>query len=426
MINRNLEVNNMSFIIDRLDSLLKERAEEIENWLMKKREIRQPFLYSSVDLRHSGYKLTPVDTNLFPAGFNNLSEAAKARAIRFFDRRLLEMQPNPQKILIIPENHTRNLGYLENLFILSGLLSQTGREVVIGNVASEAPLTLETLSGATITQYPVSQHNGKLVTQNGFIPDMIILNNDCTGGVPAVLENISQPIEPPFWMGWYNRRKSEHFRAYEAIATEFAEHFGFDPWFITAIWHRCAIVDFKDQKHIESAVAGVDKVIAQITEKYAEHGVKDKPYVFVKADSGTYGMGIMTVSSGEELRELNKKTRNKMNIVKEGVQNTEVIIQEGVPTIDKVGDSPAEAMLYLVDGIPIGGAYRVNDERDALSNLNANGMRFVGMCDESEFDETSRIKITNCNFHVFGLVSALATLAASDEVYDNFAMGFSI
>jgi len=30
-------------------------------------------VYCSVDLRNAGFKLAPVDTNLFPGGFNNLS-----------------------------------------------------------------------------------------------------------------------------------------------------------------------------------------------------------------------------------------------------------------------------------------------------------------------------------------------------------------
>ena len=45
----------------------------IEHWLRGKwREHTVPF-YSSVDLRNSGFKLAPVDTNLFPGGFNNLN-----------------------------------------------------------------------------------------------------------------------------------------------------------------------------------------------------------------------------------------------------------------------------------------------------------------------------------------------------------------
>jgi glutamate--cysteine ligase len=34
---------------------------------------------TSVDLRNAGFKLAPVDTNLFPGGFNNLNPALPCR-----------------------------------------------------------------------------------------------------------------------------------------------------------------------------------------------------------------------------------------------------------------------------------------------------------------------------------------------------------
>lgn len=47
----------------------------IERWFrLQFIEHTAPF-YSSVDLRNSGFKLAPVDTNLGPAGFNNLNPA---------------------------------------------------------------------------------------------------------------------------------------------------------------------------------------------------------------------------------------------------------------------------------------------------------------------------------------------------------------
>src|SRR5207253_2175522 len=94
--------------------------------------------------------------------------------------------------------------------------------------------------------------------------------------------------------------------------------------------------------------------------KHRQYGIADDPYVFVKADSGTYGMGIMTVRSGSEMMELNKKNRNKMQAVKEGTEVHAVIVQEGIATVDRVNDKPAEPMIYLIDGIPTGGMYRVN------------------------------------------------------------------
>ncbi|MBD3727807.1 MAG: glutamate--cysteine ligase, partial [Moraxella osloensis] len=50
----------------------------IESWFRCQfRSTPAPF-YASVDLRNAGFKLAPVDTNLFPAGFNNLHPDLRA------------------------------------------------------------------------------------------------------------------------------------------------------------------------------------------------------------------------------------------------------------------------------------------------------------------------------------------------------------
>ena len=64
----------MSHIIETLDTLFSSKEKDIDAWFEKQYKNSPPPFYSSVDLRHSGYKIAPVDTNLFPAGFNNLSE----------------------------------------------------------------------------------------------------------------------------------------------------------------------------------------------------------------------------------------------------------------------------------------------------------------------------------------------------------------
>ncbi|MBI3616766.1 MAG: glutamate--cysteine ligase [Candidatus Omnitrophica bacterium] len=43
--------------------------EEIYRWLDSHERSKELPLYSSVDIRDSGFKLAVVDTNLFPAGF---------------------------------------------------------------------------------------------------------------------------------------------------------------------------------------------------------------------------------------------------------------------------------------------------------------------------------------------------------------------
>jgi glutamate--cysteine ligase len=87
-----------------------------------------------------------------------------------------------------------------------------------------------------------------------------------------------------------------------------------------------------------------------------------------------------------------------------------VIIQEGVPTADVVDGGIAEPMVYLVDGHPVGGAFRINEARDTYNNLNAAGMRFVPMCEDASAECMKTLS-------PLGLVARLATLAASREEY---------
>ena len=94
-----------------------------------------------------------------------------------------------------------------------------------------------------------------------------------------------------------------------------------------------------------------------------EYGVKEDPFVIVKADAGTYGMGIMTVKDGAEVRALNRRQRNKMAVVKEGLQVTEVMVQEGVYTFESINEAVAEPVIYMIDHYVVGGFYRVHTSR---------------------------------------------------------------
>ena len=63
-----------------------------------------------------------------------------------------------------------------------------------------------------------------------------------------------------------------------------------------------------------------------------------------------------------------------MSVVKEGQQVTEVIIQEGVPTYERMNDAVAEPVVYMIDRYVVGGFYRVHAERGIDENLNAPGL----------------------------------------------------
>jgi glutamate--cysteine ligase len=408
-------------VLELLKNLLAQHCDEVTAWLDARRmESGAPF-YSSVDLRHSGFKLAPVDTNLFPAGFNKLSAAARQRAALYAKDRFSRCAQTIERVLIIPENHTRNIGYIDNLAALKSILEAAGAKVEIGSlIATDAPILVTTSDGQSLQELPLARERSMLVTSSGFTPQLIVINNDLTSGLPEILRGVTQPMAPRPSQGWHRRRKSIHFDAYDKLAREFAEIFQIDPWLITSESHKCGRVNFSEKQGLECVAMGVEKVLHRMRAHYAEYGITEEPYVYVKSDAGTYGMGITTVKSGDEMLEINKKLRNKMNVIKEGVQSTEVVIQEGIPTIDAIDGAPAEPMLYLMDGHAVGGAYRVNKERDAQNNLNATGMEFVGMCDEGE---TGTVTMPSCRFGALGLVAEIASLAAPLEEYGE---GYSI
>jgi glutamate--cysteine ligase len=171
---------------------------------------------------------------------------------------------------------------------------------------------------------------------------------------------------------------------------------------------------------MECVQSNADALLTKIRRKYKEYGIAEKPFVIVKADNGTYGMGIMTVRDAKELDAVNRKTKNKMSVVKEGQQVTQVIIQEGVPTYERVNDAVAEPVVYMLDRYVVGGFYRVHAERGIDENLNAPGASFVPLA----FAESSHLPRPGekpgasapNRFYMYGVIGRLAMLAASYEL----------
>ena len=90
------------------------------------------------------------------------------------------------------------------------------------------------------------------------------------------------------------RRKTNHFQAYEEeVAKKFAKLLGMDPWLINPLFARCGEVNFSDGTGAECLMSNAeDALLAKIRRKFKEYGINEKPFIIVKADAGTYGMGI--------------------------------------------------------------------------------------------------------------------------------------
>lgn len=404
-----------------LEQRILDSSSAIERWFRLRWQAHESPFYTSVDLRNSGFKLAPVDTNLYPGGFNNLNPAFIPLAVQAATSLIERICPKAKNLLLIPENHTRNRWYLENVAVLAAILGQTGLEVRLGSLNLEVtgPTELETASGKKLTVEPLKRSGTRLGLE-GFDPCAIVVNNDLSSGIPEILTGLDeQVLLPPLHAGWVVRTKSQHFAAYDDVASDFGQLLKIDPWLVNPYHAQCGEIDFQARAGEECLSSNVSMLLEKIRLKYLEYGIKETPYVAVKADAGTYGMGVMMVRDASEVRDLNRKQRNKMAVVKEGLVVSNVIIQEGVQTMERIEDKVAEPVVYMIGQYVIGGFYRVHGARGAEENLNAPGMHFVPLA----FDESCTVPDPHASceappnrFYAYGVVGRLAAAGAALEL----------
>lgn len=404
-----------------VEKIILNQIPKIESWFRVKWKETPPPLTSSVDLRHAGFKLAPVDTNLFPAGFNNLNPEFLPLCIQAAQIALVEYIPDCTKILILPETHTRNKFYFQSLSVLRNILIKAGFVVRIGSLDPELKESMEVSfdHGDNFLIEPL-QREGNRVGLDNFNPCFLLLNNDLSSGIPHILQGLQQRIRPTAKLGWATRLKSSHFQFFNEVAHEFSDLVGLDPWLICPYFSALDGIDFMTQEGVEQLAQEVDKILALVSDKYSIYGITEKPFVVVKADNGTYGMSVMMVHSGDELCQLNRKQRTKMSASKGSRKVDRVIIQEGVYTFETMPNGAvAEPVLYMIGQFVVGGFYRVHQGRGKDENLNAPGMHFEPLafaqaCNMPSDDS----EVLDCpnRFYAYGVIARLAALAAAREI----------
>jgi glutamate--cysteine ligase len=408
--------------INELEQRILESMPAIERWFRLEWMEHTPPIYTSVDLRNAGFKLAPVDTNLYPGGWNNLTTEMLPLAVQAGMAAIEKICPEAKNLLLIPENHTRNTFYLSNVVQLQRIFGQAGLNVRLGTLNPEItePTEVQLPNGESVLLEPLVRTKHRLGLKN-FDPCTILVNNDLSVGTPEVLKNLNEQfLLPPLHAGWSIRRKSTHFEAYEEVAKRFAKMLGMDHWLINPMFERCGEVNFADGTGMDCLRTHTESLLNRIKRKYKDYGINEKPFVVVKADNGTYGMGIMTVRDVSDLDALNRKSRNKMNVIKDGQTVSDVIIQEGVLTHERINETVAEPVVYMLDRYVVGGFYRVHAERGVDENLNAPGASFVPLA----FEQSAQLPEPGAKpgvsapnrFYMYGVVARLAMLAASYEL----------
>lgn len=404
-----------------IEKVILSQVASIESWFRQKWKETPPSLTSSVDLRHAGFKLAPVDTNLFPAGFNNLNPDFLPMCVQAAQSALSDDLPTCKNILLLPESHTRNRFYMQSLSVLRSILIKAGFVVRIGSLDPDvtSPLEIITEDGKTLLIEPLIR-NGDRVELVDYKPCLLVLNNDLSTGVPEILQGISQPVRPTSKLGWSSRLKSSHFNFYDGVVDEFSQLVGLDSWLVNPYFKAVDNIDFMAQEGLDNLAAQVDELLGMIQGKYTSLGITQQPFVVVKADNGTYGMSVMMAHDGNELRQLNRKQRTKMAASKGSQKVVKIILQEGVYSFEAMPDgSVAEPVVYMIGSYVVGGFYRVHQGRGIDENLNAPGMHFepLAFAEACNMPYGDREPVDYPNrFYVYGVIARLAALAAAREI----------
>jgi glutamate--cysteine ligase len=386
--------------------LLEDKRKEITAWMKAKRaEVPIP-IYGSVDVRDAGWKVGVVDANHFPAGFNNVAKEELEHLGQLFAEHLGRTHPECRWVHLLPESHTRNQAYVENIASIKAMIEHAGYQCTVGSLALNEFASLHGITGPLmLTNVEVDEHD--TLTVNGERPDLILLNNDLTEGtIPGLA---SAKTTPPPQMGWHRRRKSEHYIALRPYVEEVASILQIDPWHLMPEWMVSEDKCLTEEACKRRLATEIDAFLERLREKYQSMGIDREPKVVFKNDSGTYGLGVMVLSSGDEILNLSNRKANKLRYAKGGASVENYLIQEGIPTALTTEDNETlEPVVYLVDGEAASWFYRINAKKSDMDNLNSPSARF------ENYEGTTNPYLTDAHgWHA--LVAELSMLAMGAE-----------
>ncbi len=251
--------------INELEQRIIDSMPAIERWFRLEWMEHTPPFYSSVDIRNSGFKLAPVDTNLFPGNWQNLTDQMLPLAVQATMAAIEKICPEARNLLIIPENHNRNPSYLSNLAQLQRIFKMAGLNARLGSISPDIkkPTELKLPNGETVLLEPVLRTKRRIGLKH-FDPCTILLNNDLSAGVPGILEELyEQYLLPPLHAGWCTRRKSRHFQSYEDVAKRFGKLLGIDHWLIHPLFAKAEGLDFSEGGNLGNLAEQVDALLTR-------------------------------------------------------------------------------------------------------------------------------------------------------------------
>ncbi len=412
--------------INELEQRVLESMPATERWFRLEWMEHTPPFYTSVDLRNAGFKLAPVATELFPAGFNHLTPEMLPLAVQAAMAAIEKICPEAKNLLLVPGNHTHDSFYLSSVQRLVQVFTQAGLNVRLGSLDDKvkAATALVLPDGSELVVEPLVRTRGRLGLKD-FDPCTILLNNDLAAGVPRSLQHLhEQYLLPPLHAGWAVRLKSRHFQSYEEVAKKFAKLLGMDPWLINPLFGSTGPVDLATPQGLEAVRSQADAVLTKVRRKYKEYGIGDKPFVVLKANHGRDGAGTLMLRDAKDLDAANGslvgRLRERLGGQQAPAAGMQIVVQEGVPTMERIHSAVAEPVVCMIDRYVVGGYYRVHADRGADEDLCGPGGSYVPLA----FAESSQLPRPGAKpgasapnrFYMYGVIGRLAMLAASYEL----------
>jgi glutamate--cysteine ligase len=200
--------------------------------------------------------------------------------------------------------------------------------------------------------------------------------------------------------------KSAYFKGYEEISKRFGKLIGVDPWLVYPISDRYEAADEDTPATREVLAAHIDAALAKVKRKYNEYGIKEKAFIVIKADHAGTPLETLSVRDAAGAKHV--------------PPTLDLVLQEGVLTNERINDSVAEPVVYMMDRYVVGGFYRVHPERGADQDLCAPGASYVPLA----FDNSMQLPQPGVRpgasapnrFYMYGVLGRLAMLAGSYEL----------
>jgi len=405
--------------VDELEQRILESMPAIERWFRLEWMEHTPPFYTACQVRNTGFKLAPLVADLFPNGWNHLADEMLPLAVQAAMAAIEKICPEARNLLIIAENQWQDSAYLANLAQLQRIFNRAGLNVRIGSIHPDMDSTTSTTleDGTRIVLEPVLRDRHRLGLKN-FDPCTLLLNNRLRAGAPGILEELhEQYLLPPLHAGANVRRKDRHLQSYEEVAKRLAKMLGIDPWLISPIFstlpatlfaHADASPDSdkktaaRKQKGMEALYTALDSTLTKVRRKYKEYGIHEKPFVVLKANgSGMESFALHDV-----------KTLDGMDawLMACHKHQYDIIVQEGLPTQDRIGTTEATLVVYMVDRYVVGGFYHLHQPPGSVAPLT--------------FEYSTQLPQPNAlpgtwppnRFYMNGAIARLAMLAASYEL----------